>query len=93
MYGVVRRYQAAAVLDAIVPRKAEVEEILRGVPGFVAYYAIRSGDGGATVTFCPELAGTQESTRRAAEWVRANVPAVVGSPPDVIEGSVTLNFT
>lgn len=52
-----------------------------GHTGFVADYAVRSGGGGVTITICEDQAGTRESTRRAAEWVRANVTAAAGSPP------------
>ena len=44
MHVVVRRWRnAAALADAMTSRSQEVEELLRGVPGFVAYYAIRHG--------------------------------------------------
>jgi hypothetical protein len=96
MYAVLRRYRGssgAQVLDAIVPRRGEVEELLRGVPGFVAYYAVRGEDGGVTITVCDDRAGTEESTRRAAAWVRENLPAAAGSPPEVTEGEVVIDFT
>lgn len=93
MYTVLRRYADHTVIDAITPRQPEVEEILRGVPGFVAYYAVRTGMGGVTITVCQDQAGTVESTRRAAEWVRQNVNATAGSPPEVTEGEVVINFS
>ncbi len=44
------------------------------MPGFVSYAAFRSGaDSGMTVTVCQDKAGTDESSRRAAEWVKENV--------------------
>ncbi len=94
MYAVVRRYTGGGQLaDALVQRRQEVEQILSGVPGFRAYYALRSGDGTvATVTVCDDQAGTQESTRRAADWVRQNMTGVSMSPPEVTEGETFLNF-
>ena len=93
MYAVIRRYQGSAVMDAVASHQAEVEEVLRGVPGFVAYYAVRAGAGGATITVCQDQAGTTESTRRAAEWIRQNVPgAAGGTAPEVTEGEVFINF-
>jgi hypothetical protein len=81
MYVVVRRYIGAAELfDAMEHRKEEVELLLRGVPGFITYYALRSGSEGASVTVCDDRAGTRESTRLAADWVRQNVPGLVASP-------------
>ena len=67
--------------------------MIQGVPGFVAYYAIRSGADGMTITICQDQSGTTESTRRAADWVRQNVLAAISSPPEIIEGEVPLNFT
>ena len=94
MYGVVRRYQGAPQLfDELERRHTEVEDVLRGVPGFVAYYLIRAGDGGASFTVCENRAGTEESTRRAGAWVREHVPAAAGSPPEVTEGEVIIQFT
>ena len=94
MYAVVRRYTSGGQLaDALVQRRQEVEQILTGVPGFRAYYALRSGDGTvATVTVCDDQAGTQESTRRAADWVRQNMAGASISPPEVTEGETFLNF-
>jgi hypothetical protein len=94
-YVVVRRYTgASALIDAMVQREPEVRELISTVPGFRAYYAARTGSGGAvaTVTVCNDKAGTDESTRRAAEWVRANVSGVSMTAPDVTEGETYLTF-
>ena len=91
MYVVVRRYSGSTVIDALVARHADVQAIISGVPGFVAYYAVRTDTGGVTVTVCKDKAGTTESTRRAAEWVGQNVSAA-GSPPEVTEGETVINF-
>ena len=40
--------------------------------GHLMRYAVRSGDSLATITICQDRAGTQESSRRAAEWVGQN---------------------
>ncbi len=92
MYAVLRRYAQRAALDAVAARQAEVQEILRGVPGFVAYYALRAGEGGVTVTVCEDQAGTTESTRRAAEWVRQHVGAAADRPPEITEGEIFIHF-
>ena len=95
MHAVVRRYTGASALnDLLAQRSQEVEQLLRGVPGFVAYYAIRGGDGLATVTVCDDQAGTQESSRRAAAWVKEHVPASANlSAPQVTEGETILDIT
>jgi hypothetical protein len=68
-----------------------VRALISGVPGFASYAAFRSGDGGVTVTMCEDKAGTDESSRRAAEWVKENVSTTV-NPPTITEGSTVLQF-
>jgi hypothetical protein len=43
------------------------------------------------VTACEDKAGTDESTRRATEWIRDNLDVSV-DPPAVSEGSTVVNF-
>lgn len=93
MYAVIRRYSgASALFDELAKREADVRKVISGTPGFVAYYLVRSGDGGASITVCKDQAGTVESTRRAGDWIRQNVPVAAGSPPEVTEGEVLYNF-
>ena len=93
MYAVIRRYPAGTgVFDTVVQREQEVRDLISGVPGFVAYYVVRSANADASITICQDQSGTTESTRLAADWVRQNVPGATGSPPEVIEGQVPLNF-
>jgi len=60
--------------------------------GFVNYAAVRNGDGDMTVTVCDDKAGTDESSRRAAEWVKENVGATA-TPPVTVEGDTLLQFS
>jgi uncharacterized protein YmfQ (DUF2313 family) len=94
MYAVIRRYTAAAaIFEELQQQQGEVQELLRAVPGFVTYYAIRAADGvGATITVCEDQTGTTESVRVAADWVRRRVPNAVGTPPQVTEGEVIFSF-
>jgi hypothetical protein len=94
MYVVVRRYTGASkLIDAMVERQAEVKDLISSVPGFRAYYAVNTGDGGvATITACDDQAGTSESSRRAAEWVRNNVAGVTINPPEISEGETYIDF-
>ena len=95
MYVAVRSYSgqgASELFDVLRQSEEEVRTLISGVPGFVSYAAFRSGDGGMTVTICQDKAGTDESSRRAARWVKENV-STTGSPPVVIiEGSTVLVF-
>ena len=95
MYGVVRTYAgqgAAELFDLLGQREEDVKALISGVPGFVSYAAVRSGDGGVTVTVCEDKAGTDESSRRAAEWVKQNVSATA-NPPAITEGDTVLQFS
>jgi hypothetical protein len=93
MHAVVRRYSGASALnDLLAQRSQDVEQLLSDIPGFVAYYAIRAGDELATVTVCQDQAGTQESSRRAAEWVRQNFTGGPVGAPEVTEGEAFIQF-
>ena len=95
MYMVVRRYTGASALaDAMAQREQEVRELISAVPGFRAYYAARTNDGGvATVTICDSKQGTDESIRRAGEWVRTNLTgASAVDAPQITEGETYINF-
>ena len=94
MYVVVRSYSgqgASELFDLLGQRYEDVKSLISGVPGFVSYAAFRSGDGGMTVTICQDKAGTDESSQRAAAWVKENVSTTV-TPPVITEGSTVLEF-
>jgi restriction endonuclease Mrr len=94
MHVVVRSYSgqgATELFDRLAEREEEVKELISGVPGFVKYAAFRSGDGGMTVTICQDKEGTDESSQRAAGWVKENLTATV-DPPTISEGSTVLDF-
>jgi hypothetical protein len=95
MHVVVRRYTgASALVDAMIQREQEVRDLIGTVPGFRAYYAARTGDGGAvaTVTVCDSKEGTDESVRRAADWVRTNMSGASIGAPEITEGETYINF-
>jgi hypothetical protein len=96
MYVVVRSYSgegASELFDLLGQRTEDIKNLIGGVPGFVSYAAVRTGaDSGVTVTVCQDKAGTDESSRRAAEWVKDNVSSP-GNPPVVTEGGTVLQFS
>jgi hypothetical protein len=94
MHAVVRTWSgqgASELFDLLGQREDEVRELITGVPGFVSYAAVRTGDGGVTVTVCEDKDGTDESSRRAADWVKENVGATA-DPPAIAEGETVLQF-
>ncbi len=93
MYAVVRQYaRSSALADAMERQSDEVQTLVTGVSGFVAYYAVRSGDTMTSITVCQDRAGTLDSTRRAAEWVRLNTLGTDEMTLDVTEGEVIMSF-
>lgn len=93
MYASLRRYQGARpLIDALDRRAGEVRELLGSVPGFVAYYGMRDGDALTTVSICGDRAGCDETVRRAAEWVRTQLPAGSVPTPEVTTAEVFLDF-
>ncbi len=94
MYTVVRQYSgqgASQIFDAIEGKKDEVERLIRGVNGFGSYTLLRTDGGGFSGTVCQDKAGTDESIRVAAEWVRQNISTAV-SPPTISEGNTILQL-
>ena len=94
MHAVVRSYSgqgASELFEQLEQRNEEVKGIIGGVPGFVSYTAFRSSEGGVTVTVCQDKTGTDESSRRAAEWVKENISAMA-DPPVITEGSTVIHF-
>jgi hypothetical protein len=85
---------ASELFDLLAQRHDEIRGLFTGgVPGFVSYAAVRTGgDSGTTVTVCQDKAGTDESSRIAAEWVTANL-STTGNAPVVTEGSTALYFS
>ena len=95
MYTVVRQYSgqgASQLFDVLESKKDEVERLIRGVSGLVSYTLLRTSNGGITVTVCQDKAGTDESVRIAADWVRQNA-SVATTPPVISEGNTILHFT
>ena len=96
MHAVTRTYTgqgARELFDLIEARRADVEGLLRGVSGFHSYVLFRTADGGVTLTVCNDKAGTDESVRVAAQWIRDNGAGLSTNPPTVAEGPVLFELT
>ena len=94
MHVVIRSYSGqggSELFDLLEQREEDVRTLISGVPGFVSYAAFRTESGGSTVTVCQDKTGTDESSRRAADWVKENVSTTI-DPPAVMEGNAFLQF-
>ena len=90
MYAVVRRYEGVTnPAEAARRVREEFIPLLREVPGFVAYYVVDVGGGViASTSVFQDQAGSEESTKRAADWVRENLASLIPNPPQVTAGEV-----
>ncbi|MGW6918246.1 hypothetical protein ACWGB8_31205 [Kitasatospora sp. NPDC054939] len=63
--------------------------LLRGVPGFVAYYFLDAGGGVMVSTSVFEdRTGAEQSIERAADFVRDHLAELLPNPPQVTAGPV-----
>jgi Antibiotic biosynthesis monooxygenase len=93
VYGVLRDYTLDVENVAeVIRRVAEGGvPILRAIPGFVSYTVMDAGRGHlVTYSLYESRTGTEESTRKAAAWVKENIAPLLPSPPRVLEGKVRL---
>jgi hypothetical protein len=94
MHAVVRTYSgqgASELFDELGRREEDIKALIGGVDGFISYVAVRRGEGGVTVTVCEDKAGTDESSQRAATWVKDNISSTVDAP-EITEGDTVLQF-
>jgi hypothetical protein len=92
MYATIRRYVGNTTLaDQLAARSDEVKAVIEPVEGFRAYYLVRAPDGAASITVCDDQAGAEESNRRAADWIRENMPEVAAAPPEISAGEIVFS--
>ncbi len=91
MHGVLRRYTLKPKdVDEVIRRIAEGGvPIIEAIPGFVSY-AITDAGNGTLVTYSvyESPAGTEESTRKAASWIKENIAPMLPTPPQVFAAVV-----
>jgi hypothetical protein len=95
MHAVIRTYSgqgAKELFDLLEKRKSDVEGLLRTVSGFVSYSLIRTGDGGISVTVCQDKAGTDDSVKKAKDWIGQNASDIGVNAPKVTDGPVILHL-
>ncbi len=90
MHAVIRQYQVAGSADEVIRGINEgFLPIIKDASGFQAYYALDAGGGRlATVSVFEDRAGAEESTRKAADWIRQNMASLLPNPPEVLQGEV-----
>lgn len=95
MYATVRQYAGITDLGftALLDRRADVEAVIQQTPGFAQYDLIRTADGMTSVTVCTDQAGAEDSGRRVAAWIQANMPALAPTPPQIATGESVIHMT
>ncbi|NJO32452.1 MAG: hypothetical protein HC869_04285 [Rhodospirillales bacterium] len=96
MYGVMRSYsgEGAKKLAALLEeRKADIETVIRGVPGLISWGLMRTPDGCTTFTLCKDKAGADNSVTIARDWIKQNASDINASAPTIIEGPVSMRVT
>ena len=93
MHATMRYYHGNPDLaDQLANRSDEVRSLLTAVDGFRSYALVRLDDATVSITMCDDEAGTAETTRVAAEWLKENMPESAPSPPMVSSGTVTFSI-
>ena len=91
MFAAIRHYHFKAEdgekIDKLV-REGFVP-LLKKAKGFVRYYWLDTGNGeGASISVFKDKAGADESIRIAADFVKAQMSALLTQKPEIIEGPV-----
>ena len=90
-YAVIRRYHVKTGATGEIAQRARsgFVPIISQTPGFVAWYLIDTGkDTLVAVSIFKDQAGAQESTKRAAQWIKQNLAELIPNPPDITAGAV-----
>jgi hypothetical protein len=88
-----RRYEGVTHLDEVVRRAEDgFVPIISGTPGFIAYHIVDAGNGVAvSISVFESQAGADESTQRAASWVKENLAQFIPNPPQVTAGEARVS--
>src|ERR1700733_3895505 len=95
MYTVVRSYfgkGAKELFDLLERNKTDVEKTMRSVKGLISYTLVRSEDGGFSVTVCNDKAGTDESLKKARDWIAKNAAGIGVAAAKGTEGSTVVDL-
>ena len=95
MYTTMRQYAGITptVFESVMSRKADVETLIRQVPGFLHYDLVRTADGFTSVTVCDDKAGADESSKQVSAWIGKNLPAMEGTAPTITAGENVIHFS
>jgi hypothetical protein len=93
-YVTIRQYQFApghTMADLAPLIENGFMPIMAQVPGFLDYSLVETSDGVVSISVFADQAGAEESTRRAADFVRQNLTGFYLGPPTVTTGSIWIH--
>jgi len=92
MFASVRRYPGAAHLaDELTARSGEVKTLIGDIPGFIAYFLVKSDDDAVSVSVFSDEDGPRVSNSIAAGWLRDNLPDMSLPEPEITNGRVVIS--
>jgi len=92
-YVVIRQYQVRSGSTAEIVRRARsgFVPIISGTPGFRAWYLVDTGTNTLmAISIFKDRAGAEESTRRAAAWIKKNLAELMPNLPEIKAGTVVV---
>jgi hypothetical protein len=93
MFASIRKYNNAPLLvDELLKKQDDIKSVLRPVPGFQAYYLLKTTDGAVSVTVCESKAGVDESNRVEATWLKDKLPTFANRAPEITSGEVRFHL-
>jgi quinol monooxygenase YgiN len=91
---VIRKYTASPeYVDEARATLDRLEQTMRSLPGFVAYYFVETDDGITTITVTEDETGTGKSMGMAESWIKEETPIHSPSAPEVTQGSALISAT
>ena len=93
MFATIRKYKTDSVMEVARRVNEEFLPIISNVPGFIAYYAIDTGEGTvASISIFDSTNGAEESNKRAASWIKENIETLV-KKPEIMMGEIMAQTT
>jgi len=87
MYAAIRRIkvQPGSTDEVVQLAESGLMPIISSVPGFVEYVGVQVGEDVAlTISLFETQEQVEESTRRAAEWIKQNMAPFAAGPQEIV---------
>ena len=93
MHSVIQNFTGSpSFTEELKKKMKDLESDVSSVPGFIAFYCLKTADGGVIVTVCDERFGCDEATRRTASFIKKNLPSLKLGTPHTLGGEVSFKF-